>query len=260
MRLASIALFLCIVCTVSCVPTSKITYLQESKSTMADSLMVARRLQQPYRLQVNDVINITIAQSADPILNSVFSNETGESVSGAGLTGYSIDTRGFIRLPELGNVKAIGLTTEELQEKITNIMLEKYLKEEDEVFLTVKLAGISYTMVGEVSGTGQKSVLKEQINIVEAIAEGGGVPSTGDLTAVKIVRTYPDGQVRVHVVDVTNIDVVYSPYYYIQPNDMIVVDPLPQKSLGVGTTGFSALTTVLSVLTTLVTTILIFSR
>ncbi len=260
MRLGSIALLLCIVSIFSCVPTSKITYLQESKSTMIDSLMMARRLQPPYRLQVNDVLNITLAESSDPRLNETFKPETGESVSGAGVTGYSIDTRGEIRLPELGRIKAIGLTTEELQEKIKQILLDKYFKEEEDLFLTVKLAGISYTMVGEVTGTGQKSVLKEQINIVEAIAEGGGVPGTGDLTAVKIVRTYPDGQVKVHTVDVTTIDVVYSPYYYIQPNDMIVVDPLPQKALGVGTTGLGAFTTILSVVTTLLTVFLIATR
>ncbi|PRP67009.1 polysaccharide biosynthesis/export family protein [Nonlabens agnitus] len=243
----------------SCIPLNKITYLQESKSVAVDSLMMARRLQPPYRLQVNDVLNISLYQSADERLTKLFSPASGESVSGAGVNGYGIDIRGDIRLPEIGTVKAIGLTTDELQEKLKQILLEKYFKQEEELFLTVKLAGISYTMVGEVGGTGIQSVQREQINIIEAIAAGGGVPVTGDLTAVKIVRNYPDG-VKVHELDLTNLDIVYSPYYYIQPNDMIVVDPLPQKVTGVGTTAISTFGTIVSVLGTIVTSVLLFTR
>jgi polysaccharide export outer membrane protein len=245
--------------TASCIPLSKITYLQESKSTVQDSLMTARKLQPPYRLQINDVLNITLTNSPEPRLEELFTAGTGEATSGAGLIGYGIDIRGDIRLPEIGNIKAIGLTTEELQDKLRDVLLEKYFKQEEELFLTVKLAGISYTMVGEVTGTGQVSVQKEQVNIIEAIAAGGGVPVTGDLTAVKIIRNYPDG-VKVHKLDLTDLDVVYSPYYFIQPNDMIVVDPLSQKVIGTGTTGFSTFGTIVTVLSALVTSLLLFTR
>ncbi|WP_194852165.1 polysaccharide biosynthesis/export family protein [Nonlabens antarcticus] len=245
--------------TASCIPVSKITYLQESKSNVADTLMTARRLQPPYRLQVNDVLNITMTNSPDPRLEELFSGTTGEAEAGAGTAGYGVDLRGDIRLPEIGNVKAIGLTTDELQEKLKEIILEKYVKEETELFLTVKLSGISYTMVGEVSGSGLNTVQREQVNIIEAIADSGGVPVTGDLTAVKIIRNYPDG-VKVHKLDLTDLDVVYSPYYYIQPNDMIVVDPLPQKVIGTGTTGLSTFGTIVTVLSALVTSILLFTR
>lgn len=257
MRQATIVLILVMLAATSCVPTSKITYLQESKSSVNDSLMVARRLQPPYRLQVNDVLNVTLTNSPDPDLDALFASTSGESVSGTGVIGYAVDTRGDIRLPEIGKVKALGLTTEELQEKIGNVLLEKFFKQEEELFLTVKLSGISYTMVGEVSGTGQVSVQREQVNIIEAIAAGGGIADTGDLTAVKIVRNYPDG-VKVHELDLTTLDVVYSPYYYIQPNDMIVVDPLPQKAIGIGTTGLSVFTTILSVLASIATAVILF--
>jgi polysaccharide export outer membrane protein len=51
-----------------------------------------------------------------------------------------------------------------------------------------------------------------------------------------------------------------SPYYYVQPNDLILINPLPQKSLGSGTTGLQSLTTIISVATALVTTILLLTR
>ncbi|PPK95114.1 protein involved in gliding motility EpsA [Nonlabens xylanidelens] len=249
----------------SCVPTSKITYLQESNSTANDSLIVIRKIQPPYRLQINDILSIQIKAPIDPDLVKMFNVQGDEgntrSTQGAGLyfTGYTVDQHGDIRVPQLGKIKAIGMTVEELRELIEKRLLTEYFKENANLFVTVKLDGLRYTMVGEVNGTGQKNIYRDQVSIIEAIADGGGVPITGDLTAVKIVRQYPDG-VKTHELDLTSIDVVYSPYYYIQPNDMIVVNPKPQKALGTGTTGLSSFTTILSVFTALVGTVLLINN
>ncbi|MEO9953584.1 polysaccharide biosynthesis/export family protein [Nonlabens sp.] len=262
--LGVLVLFLLLIAN-SCVPTSKITYLQESNKTANDSLIVIRKIQPPYRLQINDILSIQIKAPIDPDLVKMFNVESDEgntrSTQGAGLyfTGYTVDQHGDIRVPQLGKIKAIGMTVEELRELIEKRLLTEYFKENANLFVTVKLDGLRYTMVGEVNGTGQKTIFREQVSIIEAIADGGGVPITGDLTAVKIVRQYPDG-VKTHELDLTSIDVVYSPYYYIQPNDMIVVNPLPQKSLGTGTTGLSSFTTILSVFTALVGTVLLINN
>lgn len=251
----------------SCVPTSKITYLQESKSVLTDSLISIRKVQPPYRLQVNDILSITVKAPQNLDVVELFNVQGNAGGGGAGVigvgggqggfyfTGYTVDQRGKIRIPVLGFMSVLGLTVDEVREQIEKRLLEDFLRAESNVFVNVKLDGLRYTMVGEVNGTGQKTILRDQVNIIEAVADGGGVPITGDLTKVKIVRQYPDGY-RVHQVDLTTIDVVYSPYYMIQPNDMIVVDPLPQKAIGTGTTGLASFTTILSVFTALVTTVL----
>jgi polysaccharide export outer membrane protein len=260
MRKATLLLILgMLMIATSCVPTNKITYLQESKSTRVDSLMTARRLQPPYRLQVNDIVDINLKDEVSSKIGLSFNQNTGDASGDTERTGYVVDVRGEIRLPEIGQVKALGHTVQELREDIEALLVEKYFKQETDLFVSVSLRGIAYTMVGEVNGPGIKTVEREQINIIEALADGGGVPITGDLTSVKIIREYPDG-VRAHQLDVTNLDVVYSPYFYVQPNDMIVVDPLPQKSLGTGTTGLSSFTTIVTVLSALVTSLLLFTR
>lgn len=246
--------------TSSCVPTSKITYLQESKSVLNDSLISIRKVQPPYRLQVNDIISITVKAPENPDVVQLFDVQGNGAIgtTGAGglyFSGYTVDSRGNIRIPVLGNQSVLGLTVDEVRELIETRLLTDYLRAESNVFVSVKLGGLRYTMVGEVNGTGQKTVFRDQISIVEAIADGGGIPITGDLTKIKIVRQYPDGY-RVHKIDVTSLDAVYSPFYMIQPNDMIVVDPLPQKALGTGTTGLASFTTIISVFTALVTTVL----
>jgi polysaccharide export outer membrane protein len=250
--------------TASCVPTHKITYLQQSKSILADSLISIHKVQAPYRLQVNDILSITVKAARDPEISQLFEIQGVAAAAGGNIaggsndlyfTGYTVDSRGDIRIPVLGDMKVLGFTVEEVRERIEDMLLSEYLREESNVFVDVKLGGLRYTMVGEVNGTGQKTIFRDQVSIIEAMADGGGVPITGNLTKVKIVRQYPDG-FRVHQLDLTTLDVVYSPYYMIQPNDMIVVDPLPQKALGTGTTGLASFTTILSVFTALVTTVL----
>ncbi|PQJ32170.1 sugar transporter [Nonlabens arenilitoris] len=249
----------------SCVPTRNITYLQESPTVKNDSLITIQKVQPPYRLQINDVLSIQIKAPYDPELVSMFnvgntaSNSSSNQAGGLYFSGYTIDQHGDIRVPQLGEIKALGLTLEELRELIERRLLTEYFKENADLFVTVRLGGLRYVMAGEVSGQGEQVIFRDQVSIIEAIANSGGVPITGDLTKVRIVRQYPDG-VKVHHLDLTQLDVVYSPYYYIQPNDMIVVDPLPQKSLGTGTTGLASFTTIISVLTTLVTTVLFFTR
>ncbi|GAK96449.1 polysaccharide export outer membrane protein [Nonlabens tegetincola] len=260
-----------VIATASCVPISKITYLQESGTSKNDSLIEVRRVQSPYRLQINDVLSIQIKSDKDVdaelISSFTISNNNNQNNNQSNIAqqpgslyfnGYTVDIHGDIRVPELGKIKAIGMTVEELQDYITKELTEKYFKPEAKIFVTVKLDGLRYTMVGEVTSPGQKRIFREQISIVEAIADGGGVPITGDLTDVKIVRQYPEG-VRTHTVDLTRLDVVNSPYYFLRPNDMIVVNPLPQKSIGTGTTGLSTFTTILSVFTATVGTVLLIN-
>ena len=80
--------------TTSCIPISKITYLQESKSQDVDGLVNSRRLQPPYRLQINDVVTITLTNSPEPQLEEYFSGNSGDATSGIAGLGYAVDLRG----------------------------------------------------------------------------------------------------------------------------------------------------------------------
>ena len=122
--------------------------------------------------------------------------------------------------------------------------------------MTVKLAGLKFTTIGEIGTTGTNIIFKDEVSIIEAVAQAGDIPVTGDRKNVRIMRQYPDG-VRVHKLDLTDINVVNSPFYFVQPNDVIIVDPLPQKSIGTGTTGLDTFRTTLTVITGLTSIILL---
>ncbi len=245
----------------SCVPTKRLKYLQETEAT-TDSIITVERIQKPYIIQVNDLLSIrvkAIDQDAVGMFNPIGDenpNATGEER--LYYDGFLVDAHGNIRVPTLGEVNVLGYTVDEVREKIEKALLENYFKEQANIFVTVKLAGIRYTTIGEI-GSGSQVIYKEQVTIMEAIANAGDISEFGDRTDVVIVRQYPGGEKRHHI-DLTTIDAMRSPYYYIQPNDLIIVNPLPQKTIGLGTTGLEVFRTVTSVLALVVSSVLIFTR
>ncbi|MAP54558.1 polysaccharide biosynthesis/export family protein [Altibacter sp.] len=254
-------LLLAVVCLSSCISTKQLTYLQED--AQVDSLITIQKKQEPYRLQVNDLLSIRV-KALDPELVDIFNpvGETNPNATGEQrlyYDGFVVDPHGNIRVPILGEINVLGHTVDEVRKDIEARLLRDYFKAEANVFVTVKLSGIRYTIAGEINGSGSNIIYRDEVTIMEAIANSGGVPITGDLTDVIVIRQYPAGQ-KVHHIDLTNINAMHSPYYQVKPNDLILINPLPEKALGTGTTGLQSFTTILSVVTALTTVILLFIR
>ena len=263
MKYTNLLIFLLIaVCFSSCISRKQLTYLQED-GVKYDSLITIRKKPEPYRLQVHDLVSIRVKaldQETVGIFNPVGTdnlNATGEERLYT--DGFVVDPHGNIRIPSLGEIQVLGATVDEVRKDIEARLLKDYYTEEANIFVTVKLSGIRYVINGEIGSPGSKTVYRDELTIMEAIASSGNITTTGDRQNVVIIRQYPTGQ-KVHHIDLTTIDAMNSPYYYIQPNDLILINPLPQKSIGTGTTGLQSFTTILSIVTALTTTILLFIR
>ena len=233
----------------SCISTKKLTYLQEQDAQKIDSIAQIQMTQEPYRLQINDMLSIRV-KALDPELVSAFNpisdaNLNATTEEKVYFDGFTVDRQGEIRVPILGQIKVIGLTLEETKQKIEDKLLNEYFKETSNIFVTVKLPGIPYTTIGEFGSTGSQVIYKERITLMEAIANSGDVTLTGDRQNIVIFRKYPSG-VKRHTIDITSMDAINSPYYYVKPNDLIIANPLPQKSLGLGTSAFGTLTSLIS--------------
>ncbi|WP_282134422.1 polysaccharide biosynthesis/export family protein [Seonamhaeicola maritimus] len=246
---------------VSCIPYKDTVYLQ-NKSQGTDSLQVIIEQQKPYRIQINDILNIRIKvtdQDNVQIFNPIGMgdlNATG--AERAYFDGFTVDLHGNIRIPELGEMNVLGFTAKEIEKLITDKLLADQFKETANIFVTVKLTGLRYTTYGEI-GKGMQTIYQERVNVFEAIANAGDISDTGNKKDVLIIRQYPDGQ-KIHHIDLTDANVMNSPYYYIQPNDMIYVKPLRQKSWGTGTTALQSLSSFASVFTLIGTTIILIDR
>ncbi|AXP79290.1 Polysaccharide biosynthesis/export protein [Mariniflexile rhizosphaerae] len=252
-------LFICVSISVlcsSCITNKDVVYLQDKGTVKQDSLLI-KELSKPYRVQVNDILSINVKaldNELTAIFNPVGANHISTAQGQAGLyfSGFTVDLHGNIKFPILGEINVLGFTIKEIEEKVKKELLAQYFKESAELFVTVKLAGLRYTTIGEV-GTGVHTLFQDRVNILEALANAGDISQTGDRKDVLVIRQYPDGQ-KIHHIDLTDIAAMDSPYYYIQPNDIILVKPLRRKSLGAGQTAIQNITTMASILSVLVST------
>lgn len=239
----------------SCVTNKDIVYLQDKGTTVNESIQI-QELNKPYRIQVNDILRITV-KALDAELVGIFNpnntESSGESGSSLYFNGFTVDVHGNIKFPILGDINVLGFTVEEVEKKVKNELLTKYFKETAQIFVTAKLSGLRYTVTGEVGSTGTITLFQERVNIIEALANSGDILSTGDRKDIIIIRQYPQGQ-QIHHIDLTDIAALKSPYYYIKPNDMILVKPLKRKAIGAGETATQTFTTIASIFSVLVST------
>ena len=246
----------------SCIPTQDLIYLQKKNSVQTETAISAV-VTKPYRLQTNDVLSINI-KAIDPKLVAIFSTtnqaELGsKSESGLYFDGFTVDDHGTIRMPILGEINVMGFTLDEVRTRIEKQLLAEYFNKEANIFVTVKLAGFRYTINGEVGSTGTKTLFQEHVTILEAIANAGDITLTGNRKAVTIIRQTPTGS-QMHELDLTDINVMQSPYFYLQPNDYIYVKPLRQKTWGTGKTGIESLGTIITLLSLATTTFLLLKN
>ncbi len=227
----------------SCVPLKKLIYLQEDKTT------IEKQQQTIYRFKKGDRIVIDI-QTRDEALNKLFgTTKTTNNYSGENIyfLGYEVDHEGFITLPVLGKIQAMGKSPEELKKTILEKLLATQINHPQDVFVKVKPAGIQVTLLGEVNSPGTHLILKPEPNILEAIARSGDITLTGNRQEVMVIREKENGAKTIKQIDLTRKDALNSEVFYLKNNDIIYVKPLPQKTIGTGTTLISTLTTLMSI-------------
>jgi polysaccharide export outer membrane protein len=243
----------------SCIPTKDLIYLQENDKKSDFDQTVETVNQKPYRLQVNDILNINI-KALDTKLVEIFNANTQTTGAineqGVYFNGYHVDDHGNVRIPVLNEVNVLGRTLEEVRIAIEKRLLDEYFTSDAGIFVVVKLAGFRYVVNGEVESTGTKIMYQDRVNILEAIANSGDIKVTGDRKDVIVMRRFPHGTETFHI-DLTDANSMKSPVFNLQPNDYIYVKPLKQKTWGTGKTGLESLTTVITILSLATTTFLL---
>ncbi|WP_452224232.1 polysaccharide biosynthesis/export family protein [Lacinutrix chionoecetis] len=255
--IVAIAILFSVLCS-SCITNKDVVYLQDKGTEVNDTLLL-KDMGKPYRVQINDILSINIKSTNKEITTLLEIFQPVENTTSAGgqealyFNGFTVDLHGNIEFPILGKINVLGYTTDEINAKVKQALLDNYLKDVSQIFITVKLAGLRYTVMGETGGSGVYTLFQDRVNILEALANAGDIKNTGDRTDVKIIRQYPGGQ-KIHHIDLTDIAALNSAYYYIQPNDIIMVKPLKRKALGAGETAAQTFTTIASIFSVLVST------
>jgi len=133
---------------------------------------------------------------------------------------YLIDKNGNIEFPVLGTIKIGGLTRNEANDLMKE-KLSEYIKDP---IVNIRLANFTITVLGEVSKPGTFTIQDEKISLTEVLGLAGDLTIYGRRDNVFLIREV-DGQKRYTQFDLTSINVVNSPNYYLAQNDVIYVEP-----------------------------------
>lgn len=235
----------------SCYHNRNLVYFQRGGFTK-DSLTRITNASQVYRLQINDVLSIKVKSATDNESADIFNvtNDYMATISNPGnlyIEGYSIDSHGKIILPVIGELTVRGLSLEETRALI-QAEANKYL---NKATVLVKLVSFKITVLGEVKNPGYHYVFNNQISILEALGLAGDLTQFGNRTNIKLIRPTATGT-AVTVLDLTDPDLLQSPYFFLMPNDVLYVEPLRARTkrtnLEIWTVVFSAATTAILVL------------
>lgn len=233
----------------SCISNKRVVYMQDLPQNQAAYTLgeLVKSKFEEYLLQYNDVVDITI-KTSDPLLNQMLDINSGGAgnmsarMMGGGvltggdifyLTGYTLNDDGIVELPILGDLKLVGLNTEQAKVVIEN-ELRKYVRDEEN-FVRVRLGGIRYSALGEFARPGKYTLLQNRVTIFEAIANAGDLTVVAKRDDIMLIRQYPDGS-QAHRINLNNKDIMNSEFYFLRPNDMIYAEPMKVRELGTGTT------------------------
>ncbi len=203
------------------------------------------------RIMPKDQLTITVStiipQAAVPYNLSV------PSGTGTGGGAYLVDNEGYINFPVVGPLKVVGLTKSEAEQLILS-KIRPYMNADENPIVAVRMSSYSISVIGEVGHPGTFPVNREKINILEALAQAGDMGIYGVRDRVWLIREDVTGKKEFHRLNLNDANIVSSPYYYLQQNDIVYVEPNKVKArnsnLGQSTTiWFSVLSMLMSVTT-----------
>ncbi len=209
----------------SCISQNKVKLMQESVAKQA-STEFANIKSTTYRLQSGDHLYIEV-YSVDPKTSKFFQTDFPDLMNPTYLylKSYSVDEFGYINFSFVDKMYVKGLTVPEVKEQIQKT-LNEYFKESTVV---VKLVNFEVSVIGEVNEPGSFTIYRDQINLFQAIGLAGGFKEFGNPKRVKLVRQTQTGSTTVEL-DLSKDKILESPYFYMQPNDVVYVEPLNAKS------------------------------
>ncbi|WP_162915811.1 polysaccharide biosynthesis/export family protein [Paraflavitalea soli] len=179
----------------------------------------------------SDDAKATAAVMAQPTTISALAGNSGTASTATPAatpgTGYLVNQDGFIQLYKIGMIKAAGMTKKQLADSLAQRYVTLDLLKNP--FVEVRFLNYKVTLVGEVAHPGTYSFPTEKINIFEAISLAGDITVFGKRNNVKVVREI-NGVRQFVELDLSKPDVFGSPYYYLQQNDMVIVDVTKNKA------------------------------
>lgn len=177
----------------------------------------------PNKIQINDILRIKVGELIQEAVEP-YNGSIGAGLESAQLNGYLVSYEGNIVFPRLGTIAVAGKTTSEVEQIIDKLLVDKSLV--NEPICSVRIINARVTVIGPVGSGGSVGGTipfggNNTLTILQAL---GNIAPAGIKNDIVLIRE-EDGVRRYIKLDITKIDLVNSPYYYLKQNDVIYVKP-----------------------------------
>lgn len=228
LRIPLFFLFLGAIFFTSCIPNKKLVYFPDPEFN-ENQLTHSNIPSTDYLLQPGDILSVRV-KTLDEISSEYFNiepqnNNFNLNPASLYLNGYSLDAEGNINFPEIGKLKVGGLTLEQTRNKIQD-SVGVYL---NNATVLVKLVSFKITVLGEVQKPGHYFVYNEQASILEGLGMAGDLTDFGNRENITLIRKTSGGTATI-LIDMKDPNLLSSSFYYLQPNDVLYVQPLKAKN------------------------------
>ncbi|MCE5345230.1 MAG: polysaccharide biosynthesis/export family protein [Bacteroidales bacterium] len=227
--------------TSACVPYSKLKYLSDIDELSEPVVNPIK----PKTISAFDKLRIIILSTDEQTSNLLNYSESSNSDQSnqSNTSGYIVDETGNISFPFVGKIEVEGLTLLEAGDKINNAIKSIITKPE----VIVSFIDNKITVLGEFTLQGSYPINGDFVTLYEALALGQGLSQYADRKNVILLRK-ENNKLMHYKLDLTSSKITSDPLYYILPNDIIIAEPLRNKSWGLQSSMLSTITTTLSLI------------
>ena len=218
----------------ACVSNKELTTRSQYFREISDSILKKASIEYEPVFQKGDILSISVITpnemssrlfnqpnfSAGAAGNSVDDAGTGPQIPG----GYLVNEKGVIIFPYLGQIKAAGLTRQNLTDTLSN-RLRHYI---DSAIVSIRLLNYRITILGEVTRPGTFSIPSERVSVLDAIGLAGDLTIYGKRSNIRVIRT-KDGVRETGTLDLNKGDIFNSPFFYLRQNDIVYIEMNDRK-------------------------------
>lgn len=209
----------------SCVGRKSLNYLEDPALSNTAKLFPNQKFE--YRIQVNDVLSIRVL-GLDDATAKFFNVEGGGNLAlndvALYVNGFSVDKTGGVSLPTVGRIKVQGLTMSEAQDLVQKKINDYFTN----ATVILKMVSFRVSVLGEVNSPGSYFIYNNQITVLDALARAGGPKEFADKRHVTLMRQSDQGTQALYV-DLGQMSVLSSEYFYLLPNDVVYVPTLKAR-------------------------------
>lgn len=212
----------------SCIPHQKVLILDEGPEFPVNAVAIGDI--PSLQIQVDDILDITIRtpdmKAAAPYnLSIIVFDESINNGGNIGFTDYLVDNEGFIDFPGLGRIKVEGLTLKELQLQLQT-RLSPFLVDPT---IIIRFSNFKFTILGAVENPATYSIQENRITILEAIGYAGDFGILANQENILVLREQ-NGKRLYGRINLKDRSAFQSPYFYLRQNDVIYIEPRPEKT------------------------------